>query len=184
MVTVNVSLAAPLLEFGSPPLTLMIWPLLVVPEMLMLSLPSPAAMATFSTLADGRPVYDGYLLGGYKILYKIASGSFGRVYRCEEPHTGRIVAIKVLQPDFADQVGWKVRFAREAETIASLNHPHICVLRDVGSHEGVDYLAMSQPFPRLNTSGRSPTVEARNPGGAPMARNCFTFYRMAPCHII
>src|SRR5262252_7377068 len=37
---------------------------------------------------------DGYTLGGYRILYKIASGSFGRVYRAEEPQTGRVVALK------------------------------------------------------------------------------------------
>src|SRR5437764_30229 len=39
---------------------------------------------------------DGYFLGGYKILYKIATGTFGRVYRAEDPRTGTIVAIKVL----------------------------------------------------------------------------------------
>src|SRR5581483_535153 len=40
---------------------------------------------------------DGYFLGGYRLLYKIASGSFGRVFRADEPHTGRVVAIKVLR---------------------------------------------------------------------------------------
>jgi serine/threonine protein kinase len=46
-------------------------------------------------LLKGDP--DGYYLGGYRILYKIASGSFGRVFRAEDPRTGRIVAIKVLR---------------------------------------------------------------------------------------
>src|SRR5439155_4873422 len=40
---------------------------------------------------------DGYHIGGYRILYKIASGSFGRVYRADDPQSGRIVAIKVLR---------------------------------------------------------------------------------------
>ncbi len=40
---------------------------------------------------------DGYFLGGYRLLYKIASGSFGRVYRADDPRTGRIVAVKVLR---------------------------------------------------------------------------------------
>src|SRR5262245_59163910 len=40
---------------------------------------------------------DGYFLGGYRILYKIASGSFGRVYRADDPRSGRIFAIKVLR---------------------------------------------------------------------------------------
>src|ERR1700754_5146125 len=40
---------------------------------------------------------NGYFLGGYRMLYKIASGSFGRVYRADDPNTGRIVAVKVLR---------------------------------------------------------------------------------------
>ena len=40
---------------------------------------------------------EGYFLGGYRILYKIASGSFGRVYRGDDPRTGQVVAIKVLR---------------------------------------------------------------------------------------
>ncbi len=40
---------------------------------------------------------DGYFLGGYRILYKIASGSFGRVYRADDQRTGNVVAIKVLR---------------------------------------------------------------------------------------
>src|SRR3989475_127831 len=46
-------------------------------------------------LLKGDP--DGYFLGGYRILYKIASGSFGRVYRADDPRTGNVVAIKVLR---------------------------------------------------------------------------------------
>lgn len=41
--------------------------------------------------------YDGYILGGFRILYKIASGTFGRVYRADDPRSGQIVAIKVLR---------------------------------------------------------------------------------------
>src|SRR5450755_577062 len=37
---------------------------------------------------------DGYFLGGYRILYKVASGSFGRVYRADDPSSGRVLAIK------------------------------------------------------------------------------------------
>ena len=40
---------------------------------------------------------DGYFLGGYRLLYKVASGSFGRVFRADDPRGGRIVAIKVLR---------------------------------------------------------------------------------------
>src|SRR5262245_21894769 len=51
-------------------------------------------------LLKGDP--DGYFLGGYRILYKIASGSFGRVYRADDPATGTVVAIKVLRRKWSE----------------------------------------------------------------------------------
>src|SRR4051812_9538238 len=45
---------------------------------------------------------DGYFLGGYRILYKIASGTFGRVYRCDDPHTGKVVAVKLLRKKWSE----------------------------------------------------------------------------------
>src|ERR1022692_2776333 len=45
---------------------------------------------------------DGFFLGGYRILYKVASGSFGRVYRADDPSSGRVVAIKVLRKKWSD----------------------------------------------------------------------------------
>ena len=40
---------------------------------------------------------DGYFLGGYRLLYRIAAGSFGRVYRADNPATGEVAAVKVLR---------------------------------------------------------------------------------------
>src|SRR5207244_6519770 len=54
---------------------------------------------------------------------------------------GRDVAIKVL-PAGASSPESRARFEREAKTISSLNHPHICTLFDVGHQDGVDYLVM------------------------------------------
>ncbi|HLN31544.1 MAG TPA: protein kinase [Gemmataceae bacterium] len=68
---------------------------------------------------------DGYILGGYRILYKIASGSFGRVYRAEDPHTGRIVAIKVLRRRWSDDEHTIELFEREGHVGLSLRHPNI-----------------------------------------------------------
>src|SRR5262245_38757238 len=45
---------------------------------------------------------DGYILGGYRLLYKIASGSFGRVYRGSDPGTGQTVAVKVLRKKWTE----------------------------------------------------------------------------------
>jgi hypothetical protein len=54
----------------------------------------------------------------------------------------RTVAIKVLPEHFADSLERKARFEREAKAISQLNHPHICILHDVGEQDGVDYLVM------------------------------------------
>jgi len=68
---------------------------------------------------------DGFSLGGYRILYKISSGSFGRVYRAENPHTGRIVAIKVLRRRHSDDKARIDLFMREGKMGLKLKHPNI-----------------------------------------------------------
>jgi CheY-like chemotaxis protein len=76
-----------------------------------------------SKLRKGEP--DGYFLGGYKVLYKIASGSFGRVYRAEEPMTGRSVAIKVLRKRWSEDDHTIELFEREGRVGLGLRHPNI-----------------------------------------------------------
>jgi eukaryotic-like serine/threonine-protein kinase len=66
----------------------------------------------------------------------------GEVYRARDMRLERTVAIKILRAQFSIDPLRKQRFEREAETISSLNHPHICVLYDVGSQDGMDYLVM------------------------------------------
>jgi len=77
---------------------------------------------------------DGYLLGGYRILYKIASGSFGRVFRADDPSTGRSLAIKVLRNKWSDDKKRVDLFMREAKTGMSLKHPNIVEILAV-NHE-------------------------------------------------
>jgi eukaryotic-like serine/threonine-protein kinase len=64
------------------------------------------------------------------------------VYRARDTRLDRTVAIKILPDRLADKPESRDRFEREARTIASLNHPHICVLHDIGHHNGIDYLVM------------------------------------------
>jgi serine/threonine protein kinase len=66
----------------------------------------------------------------------------GEVYRARDTRLDRIVAIKILPGHLADRPNLRERFEREAKTIASLNHPHICTLYDVGHQDGTDYLVM------------------------------------------
>ena len=68
---------------------------------------------------------DGYFLGGYRLLYRIASGSFGRVFRAVDPNTGRVVAVKVLRKRWAEDAKMVDQFYREARLGISLRQPNI-----------------------------------------------------------
>jgi serine/threonine protein kinase/Tol biopolymer transport system component len=84
----------------------------------------------------------GSQLGPYEIVSPLGAGGMGEVYRARDTRLDRTVAIKILPTQFSSDPIRKQRFEREAKTISSLNHPHICVLHDVGSQDGVDYLVM------------------------------------------
>ena len=84
----------------------------------------------------------GRRLGPYEILSAIGAGGMGEVYKARDTRLERIVAIKVLPTHLADRSDLRERFEREAKTIASMNHPHICVLYDIGQQDGIDYLVM------------------------------------------
>ena len=76
-----------------------------------------------SKLMRGDP--DGYFMGGYRLLYKIQSGSFGRVYRADEPLTGSVVAVKVLRRRWSEDQARIDLFVREGKVGLSLKHPNI-----------------------------------------------------------
>ena len=90
----------------------------------------------------------GDLLGAYRVLEKLGEGGMGEVYRASDTRLDRTVAIKILPGAFAGDPERRSRFEREARAIASLSHPHVCSLHDVGSVPGpgsgapVDYLVM------------------------------------------
>src|SRR5712692_2340862 len=88
------------------------------------------------------PLTAGTKLGPYEIQSPLGAGGMGEVYRARDTRLERTVAIKILPAQFSTDSVRKQRFQREAKTISSLNHPHICVLYDVGSQDGVDYLVM------------------------------------------
>ena len=88
------------------------------------------------------PLSPGFRLGPYEILDAIGAGGMGEVYRARDTRLDRTIAIKILPVHLSSDPVRKQRFEREAKTISSLNHPHICVLHDVGSQDGIDYLVM------------------------------------------
>ncbi len=94
---------------------------------------------------DGTKAMDltnGTKLGPYEILAPLGAGGMGEVYRARDTRLEREVAVKVLPADLAANPDFKQRFEREAKTISSLSHPHICALYDVGHEDGVDFLVM------------------------------------------
>ncbi len=88
------------------------------------------------------PLAPGTKLGPYEITAPLGAGGMGEVYRAKDTRLGRDVAIKILPKEMSADPARKQRFEREARTISGLNHPNICTLHDVGSHDGLDYLVM------------------------------------------
>jgi Tol biopolymer transport system component len=84
----------------------------------------------------------GTRLGPYEIRSPLGVGGMGEVYRAKDTRLDRTVAIKVLPANLAGNPDARQRFEREARAVSSLNHPHICVLHDVGCQDGIDYLVM------------------------------------------
>src|SRR5204863_9501392 len=86
---------------------------------------------------------DGYVLGGYKLLYKIASGSFGRVFRGVDP-AGQVVALKVLRRRWTEKPHWVETFLREGQIGLSMQHENIVAILAVNqdAKSGQHFIAM------------------------------------------
>ncbi len=84
----------------------------------------------------------GTKLGPYEIQSLLGAGGMGEVYRANDTRLDRRVAIKVLPSHLSSDPDRIQRFEREARTISSLNHPHICTLYDVGTQSSVTFLVM------------------------------------------
>jgi len=110
------------------------------------------AAAAAAKLIDGpASLQPGHCLGPYRIECFLAAGGMGEVYRATDTRLNRAVAIKVSAARFSE------RFQREARLIASLNHPNICQLYDVGPN----YLVM-ELVEGENLSGALPVETALN----------------------
>lgn len=85
----------------------------------------------------------GTILGNrYRILELIGEGGMALVYKAEDTLLNREVAIKVLRPQYATDSEFVERFRREAQSAASLSHPNVVNIYDVGRQDGVDYIVM------------------------------------------
>lgn len=81
-------------------------------------------------------------IGRYQIVSEIARGGMSTVYQAVDPHTERVVALKILPQALLDSANLRQRFQREAETVARLDHPHIVPVYDFGEFEGQPFLVM------------------------------------------
>src|SRR5262249_16681036 len=84
----------------------------------------------------------GSKLGPYEVLAPLGARGMGEVSRARATRLDRPVAIKVLPEHLAQSPDLRQRFEREARAVSGLNHPHICVLHDIGHQDGTDYLVL------------------------------------------
>ncbi len=84
----------------------------------------------------------GTKLGHYEIVGLLGAGGMGEVYRARDPRLGRDVALKVLSSDVAGEPVRLKRFLREAQVVASLNHPHIVTIYSTEEAGGAPFITM------------------------------------------
>ncbi len=84
----------------------------------------------------------GQTINGYVVGETIGAGGMGWVYRGAEAETGAPVAIKIMQPSFAQDASFRTRFLREAELMIALRHPHIIPVYSYGEWSGYLYIVM------------------------------------------
>jgi serine/threonine protein kinase len=109
----------------------------------------------------------GVQIGAYRIERLVGSGGMGRVYAATDTRLHRSVAIKVLLPEWSADAAFRARFEREAQVLASVNHPGISAIYGIESLNGVlalvlefvdgstlaDHLARTRPIAQLQAFG-------------------------------
>jgi Tol biopolymer transport system component len=84
----------------------------------------------------------GRSLNHYEILKPLGTGGMGEVFQARDTRLNRLVAVKVLRPEYLGQVSRKSRFIQEAQAASALNHSNVVTIHDIGQADGVDYIVM------------------------------------------
>ena len=105
----------------------------------------PVSTTTGTSTAPGDPLIGRVINDRFKVLSIIARGGMGKVYKAEQAPLGRIVALKVLQPNYNGESDpeFHKRFFLEASIVSKLTHPNTVTLYDYGqSSDNVYFMAM------------------------------------------
>jgi serine/threonine protein kinase len=78
----------------------------------------------------------------YRIIELIGAGGMGAVYKAYDTNLHRVIALKLLPPEYLTHADRRRRFLQEARAASALNHPHILTVYEVGEHDGKPYIAM------------------------------------------
>ena len=79
---------------------------------------------------------------GYRLRAVLGKGGMSTVYQAENPRLGNVIALKVLAPELASDDVFRTRFLEESRIAAAMNHPHVIPIHDMGSADGLLYIAM------------------------------------------
>jgi Protein kinase domain len=125
----------------------------------------PESSELIEALAPPRGPGEVGWLGPYRVLEVLGSGGMGVVFRAEDPQLRRSIALKTMRPALAAIASNRLRFIREAQAVAALDHDHIIPIYHVGEDRGIPFIAMpllkgETLDDRLRREGRPPIAEA------------------------
>jgi hypothetical protein len=142
------------------------------------ALDTPIVAAVHSLLTDNAAVQPGSFIGPYRIDDLLGIGGMGEVYRARDTKLNRDVAIKILPPAFASDPDRLARFKREAQVLASLNHPTSVGIYGFEDANGIHALVLELVdgptlAERLQASGSGRALpRATTRCGCPMTSSC------------